>query len=235
MEILKSNKFLDLTHTIASPLFDAAENPWGVLPLIEEFIKGLGPMLGTDYEERFPGVWVHNTATIAPTASITGPAIIGPGTEVRHCAFIRGNAVIGADCVIGNSVEVKNSIIFDECEVPHYNYVGDSVLGYKAHLGAGSITSNIKNDKTNVEVSIPLGRIDTKLRKFGAIVGDGAQIGCNSVLNPGTLIGRGASIYPLSNVRGMIADNVIYKTGGKTTARVKLKKELSKGAFEVRQ
>ncbi|MCR5417576.1 MAG: UDP-N-acetylglucosamine pyrophosphorylase [Lachnospiraceae bacterium] len=234
MEIFKSEKFLDLSHTIASPLFDATENPWGVLPLIGEFIKGLGPMLGSDYEERFPQVWVHTSATIAPSASITGPCIIGPETEIRHCAFIRGNAVIGSGCVIGNSVEVKNSIIFDECEVPHFNYVGDSVLGYKAHLGAGAITSNVKNDKTNVEVSFPLGRIDTKLRKFGAVVGDFAQVGCNSVLNPGTLVGRGASIYPLSNVRGMVTESVIYKTGGKTTPKVKLKKEMPKGAMEIR-
>ena len=235
MEIFKTDKFVDMTHTIASPLFDNAENPWGVLPLIGEFIKGLGPYLGDEYQLKGENVWIHNTAVIAPTASINGPCIIGPNTEVRHCAFIRGNAVIGAGCVIGNSVEVKNSIIFDECEVPHFNYVGDSILGYKAHLGAGAITSNVKNDKTNVEVTFPLGRIDTKLRKFGAVVGDYSQIGCNCVLNPGTLIGKNVSIYPLQSIRGMIGDNIIYKGPGHTTERIKVKKPNPRGAMEIRQ
>ncbi len=234
MEIFKSDKFLDLTHTVASPLFEAAENPWGVLPLIKDFIEGLGPYLGGDYVQIADKVWIHNTVTVAPTAKIDGPCIIGAGTEIRHCAFIRGSAVIGENCVIGNSVEVKNSIIFDECEVPHFNYVGDSVLGYKAHLGAGAITSNIKNDKTNVEVSFPLGRLDTKLRKFGAIVGDYSQIGCNCVLNPGSLIGKNVSIYPLQSIRGMIADNTIYKDDGRMTQKVKIKKAMPKGAFEMR-
>ncbi|MCR5338581.1 MAG: UDP-N-acetylglucosamine pyrophosphorylase [Lachnospiraceae bacterium] len=234
MEIFKSEKFLDMTHTIASPLFEATENPWGVLPLITDFIKGLGPMLGPDYEQRGEDVWVHNTAVIAPTAYIGGPTIIGPNTQLRHCAFIRGSAVIGEGCVIGNSVEVKNSIIFDGCEVPHFNYVGDSVLGYKAHMGAGAITSNVKNDKTNVVVSFSLGKIDTHLRKFGAVIGDYAQVGCNSVLNPGTIISRNVSIYPCSCVRGMVNEGVIYKEGGRQVQRVKIKKEMPKGAFEIR-
>ncbi|MBR4759523.1 MAG: UDP-N-acetylglucosamine pyrophosphorylase [Lachnospiraceae bacterium] len=234
MEIFKSEKFLDMSHTIASPLFEATENPWGVLPLISDFIKGLGPMLGPEYQQRGEDVWVHETAVIAPTAFIGGPTIIGPNTQLRHCAFIRGSAVIGEGCVIGNSVEVKNAIIFDGCEVPHYNYVGDSVLGYKAHMGAGSITSNVKNDKTNVCVSFSLGKIDTHLRKFGAVIGDYAQIGCNSVLNPGTIISRNVSVYPLSCVRGMVNEGVIYKEGGRQVQRVKIKKEMPKGAFEIR-
>ncbi|MCR4690155.1 MAG: UDP-N-acetylglucosamine pyrophosphorylase [Lachnospiraceae bacterium] len=234
MEIFKVDKFVDLSHTIASPLFDAAENPWGVLPLIGEFIKGLGPYLGAEYIKHGYDVWIHQTADVAPTASISGPCIIGPGTQVRHCAFIRGNVVVGASCVIGNSVELKNSIIFDECEVPHFNYVGDSILGYKAHMGAGAITSNIKNDKTNVEVSFPLGKIDTKLRKFGAVIGDYSQVGCNTVLNPGTLIGKNVSIYPTLNVRGVIADNMIMKSNGKLTEKVKIKKPMPKGAMEMR-
>ena len=234
MEIFKTDKFIDMTHTIASPLFDNAENPWGVLPLIGEFIKGLGPYLGDDYIQKGENIWIHNTAVIAPTASINGPCIIGPETEVRHCAFIRGSAVIGANCVIGNSVEVKNSIISDECEVPHFNYVGDSILGYKAHMGAGAITSNVKNDKSNVEVSFPLGKIDTKLRKFGAVIGDYTQVGCNCVLNPGTMIGRNCNIYPLQSIRGMIGDNVIYKAAGRTTERIKVKKPNPRGAMEMR-
>jgi NDP-sugar pyrophosphorylase family protein len=227
MELFKVSKFLDTEHTIAKYMFDSVQNPWEVLPSIGVFIEQLGPMLPvSDFEQRGSNVWISKTATVAPTASITGPCIIDAGTEVRHCAFIRGNAIIGKHCVIGNSTEVKNSIIFDEVQIPHYNYVGDSILGFRSHLGAGAITSNVKNDKSNVEVNFSLGRIDTKLRKFGAVVGDYTQVGCNSVLNPGTIIGRNTSIYPLCSVRGLINENSIYKTGGKIVQKVKLKKEV---------
>jgi len=202
------------------------DNPWDVLPQISSFIEQLGPMLPTEeYEQRGENVWVSRSAKIAPTAYIGGPCIIDAGTEVRHCAFIRGSAVIGKNCVIGNSTEVKNSIIFDEVQIPHYNYVGDSILGYKSHFGAGVITSNIKNDKSNVEVNFALGRMDTKLRKFGAVVGDNVQVGCNTVLNPGTIIGRNTNIYPLCNVRGLVNADSIYKTGGKVVQKVKIKKD----------
>lgn len=227
MELFKVSKYLDTEHTIAKYMFDSVENPWEVLPSIGVFIEQLGPMLpDTDFEQRGGNVWISKSAVVAPTAQINGPCIIDAGTEVRHCAFIRGNVVVGKHCVIGNSTEVKNSIIFDEVQIPHYNYVGDSILGYRSHLGAGAITSNVKNDKTNVEVNFSLGRMDTKLRKFGAVVGDYTQIGCNTVLNPGTIVGRNTSIYPLCNVRGLINENSIYKTGGKIVQKVKLKKDV---------
>lgn len=226
MEIFKISNFLDLEHTIAKYMFETVQNPWEILPSIGAFIEALGPGLPTEeFEQRDTNVWVSKSATVAPTACIIGPCIIDAGTQVRHCAYIRGNAIIGKNCVIGNSTEVKNSIIFDEVQIPHYNYVGDSILGYKAHLGAGAITSNVKNDGSNVEVKFPLGKMDSKLRKFGAVVGDYSQIGCNSVLNPGTMIGRNVSVYPLSNVRGMINDNMIFKENGKISPKIKMKKE----------
>lgn len=226
MELFKVSKYLDVEHTIAKYMFDSVDNPWEVLPSIGVFIEQLGPMLPADeFEQRGANVWISRSAIVAPSASITGPCIIDEGTEVRHCAFIRGNAIIGKKCVIGNSTEVKNSIIFDEVQIPHYNYVGDSILGFRSHLGAGAITSNVKNDKSNVEVNFSLGKMDTKLRKFGAVVGDYAQIGCNTVLNPGTIIGRNASVYPLCNVRGLVNENVIYKAPGKATPKVKLNKD----------
>lgn len=226
MELFKVSKYLDVEHTIAKYMFDSVENPWEVLPSIGVFIEQLGPMLpAEDFEQRGPNVWISRSATVAPTASITGPCIIDEGTEVRHCAYIRGNAIIGKKCVIGNSTEVKNSIIFDEVQVPHYNYVGDSILGFRSHLGAGAITSNVKNDKSNVEVNFAIGKMDTKLRKFGAVVGDYSQIGCNTVLNPGTIVGRNVSIYPLCNVRGLVNENSIYKAPGKVSQKVKLKKD----------
>ena len=200
--------------------------PWEVLPHIGEFIVKLGESLPKEeYTEVAEHVWVHKTAKVFASAYLAGPAIIGAETEVRQCAFVRGNALVGKGCVIGNSTEVKNSIIFDEVQIPHYNYVGDSILGFRSHLGAGAITSNVKNDKSNVEVNFALGKMDTKLRKFGAIVGDFSQIGCNSVLNPGTIIGRNCSIYPLSNVRGLVNENSIYKAPGKVVQKVKLKKD----------
>ena len=226
MELFQVSKYLDVEHTIAKYMFDPVENPWEVLPSISIFIEQLGPMLPSEeFEQRGSNVWISKSAVIAPTAYIGGPCIIDAGTEVRHCAFIRGSAIIGKNCVIGNSTEVKNSIIFDEVQIPHYNYVGDSILGFRSHLGAGAITSNVKNDKSTVEVNFALGKMDTKLRKFGAIVGDFSQIGCNSVLNPGTIIGRNCSIYPLSIVRGLVNENSIYKAPGKVVQKVKLKKD----------
>ena len=176
-------------------------------------ILTLGPTLGSDYTQVSEGVWVHNTAKVAPTAYLGAPCIIGANTEVRHCAFIRGSALVGDGCVVGNSVELKNVIIFDSVQVPHYNYVGDSILGYKSHMGAGSITSNVKSDKTLVVIKTQPS-VATEQKKVGAFLGDFVEVGCNSVLNPGTVIGRHSNVYPLSCVRGVIPENSIYKTGG---------------------
>ena len=211
--MLKVNQLYDLTHSIAGDYLSGFEYPWQALGGIKALILSLGPQLGEGYREVSPTVWVHETATVAPTAFLGAPCIIGPGTEVRHCAFIRGSALVGANCVVGNSVELKNVILFDNVQVPHYNYVGDSILGYKSHMGAGSITSNVKSDKTLVVIhaqpAIPTGQ-----KKVGAMLGDFVEVGCNSVLNPGTVIGRNSSVYPLSCVRGVIPENSIYKTGG---------------------
>ena len=200
----------DLTHTLASDYLSGFQYPWEALKSIHEMIINLGASLGKDYEERMPQVWVHKTATVAPTAFIGAPCIVGPGTEVRHCAFIRGSALIGEGCVVGNSTELKNVILFDGVQVPHYNYVGDSILGYKAHMGAGSVTSNVKSDKSLVVIhgqeDIPTG-----IKKVGAMLGDFAEIGCNSVLNPGTVVGRNSNVYPTSCVRGVVPENSIYK------------------------
>jgi NDP-sugar pyrophosphorylase family protein len=178
----------------------------------------LGPTLGDDYEEVSENVWVHKTATVFPSAYLGAPCIIGPNTEVRHGAFIRSSALVGADCVVGNSVELKNVILFDHVQTPHYNYVGDSILGYFSHMGAGSITSNVKSDKTLVHVKYEGGDIATGLKKFAAILGDNVEVGCGSVLNPGTVIGRGSRIYPLSMVRGTVAPSSIYKKAGEVVA-----------------
>lgn len=203
---------LDLDHTEAKELFMGKEYPWEVLPEIKEFINQLAERLPEeDYIMQAEGVWVHRTAIIAPTAYISGPCIIGEGTEVRHCAFIRGSALIGKNCVIGNSTELKNVIIFDNVQVPHYNYVGDSVLGYKSHMGAGSITSNVKSDKSLVKVHTGDEDIETGLKKFGAILGDFVEVGCGSILNPGSVVGRNVNIYPLSSVRKAIPSGSIYK------------------------
>ena len=188
--------------------------PWEALSGIQNLILELGATLGEEYTEVSPQVWVHNTATIAPTAYLGAPCIIGQSTEVRHGAFIRGNALVGNGCVVGNSVELKNVILFDGVQVPHYNYVGDSILGYKAHMGAGSITSNVKSDKTLVTVKDGETLWETGRKKVGAMLGDHVEVGCNSVLNPGTVIGRGSQVYPLSCVRGVIPENSIVKTGG---------------------
>ena len=197
------------------------EYPWQALAGIKQLILDLGKQLGSDFTEVSPNVWVHNTAVVAPTAFLGAPCIIGAGTEVRHCAFIRGSALVGENCVVGNSVELKNVILFDNVQVPHYNYVGDSILGYKSHMGAGSLTSNVKSDKTLVVVKAPNGQIPTGLKKFGAMLGDFVEVGCNSVLNPGTVIGPHSNIYPTSCVRGVVPPESIWKTGGVIVAKRK--------------
>ena len=211
---LNTTGLFDLSRTLAGDYLARFAYPWQALDGIKDLILTLGPALGEDYEERAPQVWVHETAKVAPTACLGAPCIIGPGTEVRHCAFLRGSALVGADCVVGNSVELKNVILFDRVQVPHYNYVGDSILGYRSHMGAGSITSNVKSDKTLVTVKDGAERIETGRKKFGAILGDLVEVGCNSVLNPGTVIGPRSNVYPLSCVRGCIPADSIYKTGG---------------------
>ena len=207
-------QLFDLRHTLAGQYLSGFKYPWQALDSIKEWILSLGQQLGEDYTQVSPQVWVHNTAKIAPTAYLGAPCIIGAGTEVRHCAFIRGSALVGENCVVGNSVELKNVILFDNVQVPHYNYVGDSILGYKSHMGAGSLTSNVKSDKTLVVVKDGGTHIPTGRKKFGAMVGDFVEVGCNSVLNPGTVIGRGSSIYPTSCVRGVVPADSIWKTGG---------------------
>ena len=210
----------DLSHTLAAPLLKRFRYPWEALPEIGGFLRALGPTLPeADYDHPSDLVWIAKSAKVAPTASITGPCIIGPEAEIRHCAFIRGNALVGAGAVVGNSTELKNVILFDKVQVPHYNYVGDSILGFRAHMGAGSITSNVKSDKTLVVVKNGDERIETGLKKFGAMVGDCVEIGCGSILNPGTVIGRNSSVYPLSSVRGVIAANSIYKKQGEVAGK----------------
>lgn len=212
MEQLTIKELLDLNQTMAARLFEGKTYPWEVLPEISSFIVALGETLDTDaYDKVSDNVWIAKSAKVAPTASITGPAIIGANTEVRHCAFIRGNALVGEGCVVGNSVELKNVVLFNSVQVPHYNYVGDSILGYKSHMGAGSITSNVKSDKTQVAVHGKKTQIHTGLKKFGAILGNHVEVGCNSVLNPGTVIGCDSQIYPVSCVRGVVPAGCIYK------------------------
>ena len=209
----------DLEHTQAKSYLEQFTYPWEALKGIKDFIVQLGSTLGDDYQEVSPQVWVHRAATVAPTAYLGAPCIIGAGTEVRHCAFIRGSALVGENCVVGNSVELKNVILFDNVQTPHYNYVGDSILGYKSHMGAGSVTSNVKSDKTLVVVKDGKEQIPTGLKKFGAMLGDYVEVGCNSVLNPGTVIGRHTNIYPTSCVRGVVPANHIWKTGGVVVAK----------------
>ena len=209
--MLKTAELYDFTHSLAGEYLSGWEYPWQALSGIKELILTLGPTLGEDYREVSPQVWVHKTAKVAPTAFLGSPCIIGPGTEVRHCAFVRGSALVGENCVVGNSVELKNVILFDNVQVPHYNYVGDSILGYKSHMGAGSLTSNVKSDKTLVVVKDGPEQIPTGLKKMGAMLGDFVEVGCNSVLNPGTVIGRRTNIYPTSCVRGVVPANSIYK------------------------
>ena len=215
MEAAKISNLYNLEETIAGKLFEGAEYPWEVLPKISAFIMELGNTLSSEeYEKRGENVWVAKSAKVAPTAYINGPAIIGKDAEVRHCAFIRGNAIVGEGAVVGNSTELKNAVLFNKVQVPHYNYVGDSILGYRAHMGAGSITSNVKSDKTLVVVKDTEEQIATGLKKFGAMLGDCVEVGCNSVLNPGTVVGRNSQIYPTSCVRGVIHENSIYKKQG---------------------
>ena len=212
--MLKTPELLDLTHSLAGSYLSGFTYPWQALKGIKDLILTLGPQLSEDYTEIAPQVWVHNTATVAPTAYLGAPCIIGANTDVRHCAFVRGSALVGENCVVGNSVELKNVILFDNVQVPHYNYVGDSILGYKSHMGAGSLTSNVKSDKTLVVVKNGKEQIPTGLKKFGAILGNQVEVGCNSVLNPGTVVGRNTNIYPTSCVRGVVPQGSIWKTGG---------------------
>ena len=209
----KINDLYDLTHSQAKDYLSKYEYPWQALKGIKDFIIELGETLGDEYQEVNEHVWIHKDAKVFDSAYIGSTCIIGAGTEVRHCAFIRGSALVGENCVIGNSVELKNVIIFDNVQVPHYNYVGDSILGYKSHMGAGSITSNVKSDKTLVVVKDRFNHeeIETGLKKMGAMLGDYVEVGCNSVLNPGTVIGRNSNIYPLSRVRGVVPENSIFK------------------------
>ncbi|MBO4283639.1 MAG: UDP-N-acetylglucosamine pyrophosphorylase [Clostridia bacterium] len=220
MAIPAIGDLLDLSHTLAAPLFEGKRYPWEILAELKDFIKALGASLPREeYDEIAPEVWVHKTAKIAPSALIQGPTVIGAGTEVRHCAFIRGSALIGESCVVGNSTEVKNAVIFDNVQVPHFNYVGDSVLGFRSHMGAGVIASNFRSDKGNVGVRDGDEKIETGLRKLGAILGDGVDVGCNSVLCPGSVVGRDTIVYPLSRVRGFIPERSILKGDGSIVPR----------------
>ena len=212
MEECKIINLYNLDETMAKELLEKSEYPWEVLPNIGEYILKLGETLSPDeYQKVGENVWIAKTAKVAPTAYINGPAIIGKEAEIRHCAFIRGNAIVGEGAVVGNSTELKNVILFNKVQVPHYNYVGDSILGYKAHMGAGSITSNVKSDKQLVIIKNGTEKIETNRKKVGAMLGDNVEVGCGSVLNPGTVIGKNSNIYPLSSVRGVVPENSIYK------------------------
>ena len=220
-EQLKNKSLFNMDETMARDIFNDVTFPWEVLPLIKDFIPVLGAGLSLEeYEHPEETVWIAKSASIAPTASISGPCIIGKHTEVRPGAFIRGNAIVGENCVVGNSTELKNVILFNNVQVPHYNYVGDSILGYKSHMGAGSITSNVKSDKTKVTIRYEGDVIATGLKKMGAMLGNYVEVGCNSVLNPGTIIGSNTNVYPLSSVRGFIPKGSIYKGEGKVVQKV---------------
>lgn len=215
MENAKISQLYDLKETIAAKLFEGVTYPWEVLPKISDFICALGGTLDPEiFEKRGENIWVAKNATVAQTACLNGPLIIDENAEIRHCAFIRGNAIVGKGAVVGNSTELKNVVLFNGVQVPHYNYVGDSVLGHKSHMGAGSITSNVKSDKTLVVVKDAGEQIETGLKKFGAMLGDFVEVGCGSVLNPGTVIGSHTNVYPLSSVRGVIPAHSIYKKQG---------------------
>ena len=219
-DALKISNLYDLNETIAAKVFEDCTYPWEVLAKIGDFIVELGNALPEDeYEKRGENIWVHRTANVFPSAYIAGPAIIGKDAEVRHCAFIRGKAIVGEGAVVGNSTELKNVILFNKVQVPHYNYVGDSILGFKSHMGAGSITSNVKSDKTLVEVKCNGNVIPTGLKKMGSVLGDNVEVGCGSILNPGTVIGCGTNIYPLSSVRGYVAAGSIYKKQGEVVTK----------------
>jgi NDP-sugar pyrophosphorylase family protein len=212
MNGIRVEELLDLEQTIAKDIFKGVVYPWEVLSKIKDFILGLGATLNLEeYDKVGDDVWIAKSAKVTPSAHIVGPAIIGKNAEIRHCAFIRGSVIVGEDNVVGNSTELKNVILFNQVQVPHYNYVGDSILGYKAHMGAGSITSNVKSDKGLVVVKYATEKIETGLKKFGAMIGDEVEIGCNAVLNPGCVIGRNSNIYPVVSVRGVVPANHIYK------------------------
>ena len=217
--MLTTKQLYDLSHSLAGNYLAGFDYPWQALKGIKELILTLGPAPGEDYTEVAPTVWIHKTATVAPSAYLGAPCIIGAGTEIRHCAFIRGSALVGNNCVVGNSVELKNVILFDNVQVPHFNYVGDSILGYKSHMGAGAVTSNVKSDQTLVVVKNGAEKVETGLKKFGAMLGDFVEVGCNSVLNPGTVIGRHSNVYPTSCVRGMVPENSIWKNTGVVVAK----------------
>ncbi len=220
-ENLLANNLFDYSKTIAKSLFESVEYPWDALPKIKDFIIEIGKTLDPEiYEQRGENIWVAKSATIYPSAYLGGPLIICEDAEVRHCAFIRGSAIVGRGAVVGNSTELKNSILFDGVQVPHYNYIGDSVLGYKSHTGAGTITSNLKSDKTLVTVRCGEEKVETGVKKFGAMLGDHVEVGCNSVLNPGTVVGRNTNIYPLSFVRGYVPENSIYKRLGEVADKI---------------
>lgn len=220
MEECKINNLYNLNETIAKEIFEGCTYPWEVLPKIKDFIVKLGETLSDEeYDKVGENLWIAKSAKVAPTAYINGPAIIGKEAEVRHCAFIRGNAIVGEKAVVGNSTELKNVILFNNVQVPHYNYVGDSILGYKSHMGAGSITSNVKSDKKLVVVKNGENKIETGLKKFGAMLGDNVEVGCGSILNPGSVVGKNTNIYPLSSVRGVIAENSIYKKQGEVVEK----------------
>ena len=213
MKELTVGELFDLSHTLAKPLLSSVAYPWEALPRIKDFILEIGKSLSPDeYDSPSEGIWIAKDASVAPSAVINPPCIIGKGAEIRQCAFIRGSAIVGDGAVVGNSCELKNCILFDKVQVPHFNYVGDSILGFKSHMGAGAITSNVKSDKTNVVISAGSEKIPTGLKKIGAILGDGVEVGCNSVLNPGTVIGKNSNIYPLSSVRGYVPQGHILKS-----------------------
>ena len=217
---IKISELFDLNETIAADIFDGCTFPWEVLSKIGDFIVKLGNTLPeSEYEKRGENVWVAKSAKVFDSAYINGPCIIGKNAEVRHCAFIRGNAIVGEGAVVGNSTELKNVILFNKVQVPHYNYVGDSILGFRAHMGAGSITSNVKSDKKLVKVHTPEGDIETGIKKFGAMIGDNVEVGCGSVLNPGTVIVCESNIYPLSSVRGVVPSRSIYKKQGEVATK----------------
>ena len=221
IESYSTHRLFNLEFTIARDLLEQYEYPWEVLSLIGQYIISIGKDLSLkEYDLKSDNIWISKTATIAPNATIVGPAIIGHGAEIRHCAYIRGNAIVGENAVVGNSTELKNVILFNRVQVPHYNYVGDSILGYKSHMGAGAITSNVKSDKALIVLKIGENRIETGIKKFGVIMGDCVEIGCNSVLNPGTIIGKNTNIYPLSMVRGFVPANSIYKNSGEIVTKI---------------
>lgn len=221
MEECRIENLYNLDQTIAKDIFEGVTYPWEVLPKIEEFIISLGKTLDkNEYEEKGENIWIAKSAKVAPTAYIAGPAIIGKNAEIRHCAFIRGKAIVGEGAVVGNSTELKNVILFNKVQVPHYNYVGDSILGYKSHMGAGSITSNVKSDKKLVIVKNGKEQIETGLKKFGAMLGDEVEVGCGSVLNPGTVVGKHTNIYPLSSIRGVVPEHSIYKNQNEIVEKI---------------